>query len=473
MFVSSRRGTAPRSSWRASIIVVAVVAVVVALRADDCRAAEIEATEEWTLLEEGDTIPAGLHVRVDLSTGQKWAKLVDPNDDRDDAAAVAVASIAATPRGATTTTEDDGDPSRSSRTYDFAAMHRALSRLDEEARASFGGLPEPPTLEETTRDPASVRAFEERMEEIWKERQARLAELEVADVPKLLRSRVEDLEARRSSPNDGDLRARALFALEDLGAQLVDLDVARDFLTLGGWPSLVAAATVEDDDETRAAALRAAGTALKNAAEFSSWATRAVFLDGRPTTALDAAVESAASSLVDPGRSALRKPSLYALGALLRGNPEARRYLLRRRRVVDGLGAALTRTDARSARRLLTLASDLSEERDLNDDDDRGDGEDDVAAAFSAPAWCRFVPTALDVATDLPAAEEVLRAARGLSSRCRRGRTTTDWRTSLDDAERRLRAADADEEWRAELLALWREVDERTTMPTTTDRDGR
>ena len=46
-----------------------------------CTAKEITGTNEWQLLQENDTIPAGLHVRLDLSTGQKWAKLPSDNDN--------------------------------------------------------------------------------------------------------------------------------------------------------------------------------------------------------------------------------------------------------------------------------------------------------------------------------------------------------------------------------------------------------
>jgi hypothetical protein len=41
---------------------------------------EIVATDEWTLVQEGDTIPAGLHIRLDITTGQKWVKLLDDED---------------------------------------------------------------------------------------------------------------------------------------------------------------------------------------------------------------------------------------------------------------------------------------------------------------------------------------------------------------------------------------------------------
>mmetsp|Transcript_27672 Transcript_27672/g.32747 ORF Transcript_27672/g.32747 Transcript_27672/m.32747 type:complete len:741 (-) Transcript_27672:204-2426(-) len=50
---------------------------------------EIIATREWQLLEEGDTVPAGLHIRMDITSGEKWAKL-DSDDDGDDVEVVDV-----------------------------------------------------------------------------------------------------------------------------------------------------------------------------------------------------------------------------------------------------------------------------------------------------------------------------------------------------------------------------------------------
>ncbi|EJK72227.1 hypothetical protein THAOC_06257 [Thalassiosira oceanica] len=52
-------------------------------------AKEIVATTEWQVLADGDTIPAGLHVRIDLSTGEKLVKI--PTDDsRDDSIKAAI-----------------------------------------------------------------------------------------------------------------------------------------------------------------------------------------------------------------------------------------------------------------------------------------------------------------------------------------------------------------------------------------------
>ena len=45
-------------------------------------AKEIEATHEWTLIGENDTIAAGMHVKMDMTTGEKWVKLMDEKDQK-------------------------------------------------------------------------------------------------------------------------------------------------------------------------------------------------------------------------------------------------------------------------------------------------------------------------------------------------------------------------------------------------------
>lgn len=51
---------------------------------------EFQATAEWQEIPEGQGIPAGLHVRLDMTTGQRWAKLNDPTEDVGDASRMAV-----------------------------------------------------------------------------------------------------------------------------------------------------------------------------------------------------------------------------------------------------------------------------------------------------------------------------------------------------------------------------------------------
>ena len=46
-------------------------------------AKELEATKEWQLLGENDTVAAGMHIRMDMTTGEKWVncKLPDGGDE--------------------------------------------------------------------------------------------------------------------------------------------------------------------------------------------------------------------------------------------------------------------------------------------------------------------------------------------------------------------------------------------------------
>jgi hypothetical protein len=63
------------------LLLSARVAVVVESR-------EIVTTQSWQLLGENNTIPARLHMQMDMITGEKWAWLfdVDDNDDNDNGA---------------------------------------------------------------------------------------------------------------------------------------------------------------------------------------------------------------------------------------------------------------------------------------------------------------------------------------------------------------------------------------------------
>ena len=42
-----------------------------------CSAKEIVPTKKWQRVMENDTLPAGMHIKVDLQTGEKWAKIAD------------------------------------------------------------------------------------------------------------------------------------------------------------------------------------------------------------------------------------------------------------------------------------------------------------------------------------------------------------------------------------------------------------
>ena len=87
------------SYFRFFMMLSLVMIVSLSLSSSLSSAKEIEATNEWQLLKPGDTIPAGLHVRMDLETGQKWAKLVDGQE-----------KVSSSKKAVSTSTSKDSQP---------------------------------------------------------------------------------------------------------------------------------------------------------------------------------------------------------------------------------------------------------------------------------------------------------------------------------------------------------------------------
>ena len=272
----------PRPARPATLLALAYLSLLLLLLlaallpAAHCR--EIVATDEWQLLSENDTVPAGLHVRMDLSTGEKWAKL--PSDDDDESIKAAssdgrrVASAEVDGSGALSivetaedgneghdegTVDDEGSEGAPPSAKDYVMMHRVLKKLPPDELDRFGGLPAIPEIAAST-DPALVvtperRAeFERRMEELWRARQEELRraqEEDLADLPGMLKERRRVLHEylldpegsrkrildKRASARDGAdggeedeeiVADDVVSALRDLEYQLADVDMARD-----------------------------------------------------------------------------------------------------------------------------------------------------------------------------------------------------------------------------------------------------
>jgi len=393
-------------------------------------AKEIEPTKEWQLLGENDTIPAGMHVRMDMTTGEKWVKLMDDDDDDDDkdgddetgsskeassSASVAIINEDGSVQleeetSETSTSSSESSSSTSSlssdekRNFDFEMMHRTLSKLPPEEQERIGGLPEIPLSNtESTDDSVAKKKrrelFEQRMIEIWQRRQEELRafqESTVVDLPDLLKDRIKDIDSYLKDPigarNQINLDISPenvpegvitdiLSALNDLEFHLTDVDMARDFHTLGGWPllaSLVAesshvpstineggnSTTVNDDDESirrsssstkeveerskimkiRALAAWCMGTAVKNTGEFSMYATEPISLIDAAgvtkTTPIDLLIDVFLETNLDDGGNPwevrnLQAKTLYAISSMLRGNRAAQAHVIQGKR--DGL----------------------------------------------------------------------------------------------------------------------------------------
>jgi len=269
-----------------------------------CYCEEIVATKEWRLLKENDTVPPGLHIKMDLSTGEKYAKLIDDEDgegkEKQNKHSLSekseILKKEVSVDGSLVIVENDSDNHEELADEDVIVIHRTLSQLPEDEKERIGGIPElPPPLNSMKYSKEQYEAFQEKMRSVWKERQKELLELQdqLADFPKLLKNRINSLisyvdRGYIHSPNDivGDVT----FVLEDLEYQLSDIDMSRDFHTLGGWKVLMSLlvdqshtnATLTYENNTKndnfyptqliqSKVALVMGTAVKNTEEFQVW----------------------------------------------------------------------------------------------------------------------------------------------------------------------------------------------------------
>jgi len=337
-----------------------------------CVAKEIEATNEWQKVEGNDTIPAGAHVRMDMTTGEKWVKLMSEDDKTEankvkdshiqrnaggsDKRSVSTAVIEADGTVVQDTEDDNEQLFEKNANYDFDMMHRTLSKLPPEEIVAMGGLPELPDSKE-----ASLRdEFEERMLEIWTKRQAELLEMQL-NFPEILKARITGIKEYIADPetqlesvdlnsdHDDDVVTDIVSLLKDLEFQLTDIDMARDFHTMEGWSMLVQLVaeathlpinkTINELSRIDQAKIRkiqsyaawAIGTAVKNTEEFFPYSVEPIALKtAKVSTAIDVLIDIFCQRYDDSNsweiRTILAK-SIYAIGAILRGNPIAQTHV--------------------------------------------------------------------------------------------------------------------------------------------------
>lgn len=512
-------------------------------------AAEIVPTKEWALLKEGETIPAGLHIKMDLSTGEKWVKLPDVDNDlkeevvsivgeegtfsaevNSDGSIALVRNIDGTPKHEEQKEEitENASGGKKEPQYDFMMMHRTLSKLGEDEIIRMG-LPELPP------ENASLeikQEFETHMVEIWTTRQKALKELEVADLPKILKKRIYAIQtyiqdgviSYAGLTKDGTNEEEEVidnsieFVLDDLEYQLTDLDNARDFHTLEGWPLLVS--LLSDDAHLKAlehiqdnfaneteidqaiisafsqrrykqkiqtASAWVIGTAVKNVHEFLPWAledvSRLGFVSSTNKTpsgrinVLDLLLSQFQNTLIsDPEHEnheeiiqnkksglILQQKIIYALGSLLRFNPPAQEYFLSVNgpKILEEMLKALlyapnpSEKDLSLATKILSLGSDIVvEAREATDH------SQPVLDAFLSYSWCHSAPTLLNIYSqkkNISSQERMLNVMDTIALSCK-----DSWEEKTESVVRKimndLTESDIEKEWKDEILQLGEQV---------------
>eukprot|EP00980_Cylindrotheca_fusiformis_P023133 scaffold10187_cov195-Cylindrotheca_fusiformis.AAC.1 len=432
-------------------------------------AKEVEVTKEWQLLGDNDTIPAGMHVRMDMSTGEKWVKQID--EDGEEQASSTTESAVIQEDGSVqliATPQSDEKPETamtSENGYDFEMMHRTLSKLPKEEQERIGGLPELPQNVGSSRRITSEerKAFEKRMGDIWERRQQELKELQegIMDLPEVLKERIKSIKEYLTDPiahlnkmtldealPEGRV-SHIVSVLQDLEYHLGDVDMARDFHTLGGWQLLVTLLSEDvhvpqnktigrlsrrTEEKIRAVQAQAAwaiGTAVKNTEEFFPYAVEPFSIKNHDkTTAVDELINVFCHQYQDPGSWEVRKlmeKAIYGLGAVLRGNRLAQAHIVGR----DGasrLGTlfyAITSDQIQTVgvkviQRLLSLAGDVVSDIVLHPENATPDINTMIIAAFTSNEWCGATAQMIEVDEFLavPVQQTLLETVQVLAPRC-------------------------------------------------------
>ena len=453
---------------------------------------EIEATNEWKLLGENDTIPAGLHVKIDMTTGEKWVKQIDPeeedgqesgsnnesnNDNSHKGVSAVIQSDGAVQvdvKGSTGASSNGEAQKEGKPDYDFAMMHRTLSKLPPEEQQRMGGIPELPQGKTSwaTLTAAEREMIEKRMEEIWKRRQEELRKIEeefMLDLPKVLKDRIQRIQEYLLDPISNlsllptdasaqeDINSKVIVTdivsvLEDLELQLTDVDMARDFHTLGGWPLLVSLlsddahispnATIRNEgfpsrlvhkkQRVQAYAAWVIGTAIKNTGEFFPYAVEPVEIVKRDrsndsdapgskmtTTAIDLLIKLFLNDYDDDNSWDIRflqSKAIYGIGALLRGNRAAQTHVCatdgpaelgaKLKELVSPTSSRLTSANVKLIQRLLSLVGDIiTDVHTMGDEKYQTTNEQlhtAIIQSFTSETWCDATLTLLSTDRFIP-----------------------------------------------------------------------
>jgi hypothetical protein len=375
---------------------------------------------------------------MDMTTGEKWAKLLDAEEGQGTQSSKAATSVAAAIVQKDGTVQVEENDNQEDQGYDIGMMHRTLSRLPDEEKERMGGLPELPAGRGiASLTPRERELFEMRMKQIWEKRQQELKELQesMMDLPEILKERIKSIRAYLEDPTthlkEHDLDELApkgtvthiVSVLQDLEYQLTDLDMARDFHTLGGWPLLVSLlaeevhvsqnATVPNKKIPKMEAKRiqskirnvqtntawVIGTAVKNTGEFYPFAIEEVRIQGdRKTTSIDLLIQVFVQKYDDPGSWDIRKlheKAIYAIGSLLRGNRMAQTHVCATEgpnqlgKMLEQVSSErLTSTNLKLTQRLISLASDIVLDIDMDGEVEMEQLNGVIAKSFTSPSWC-------------------------------------------------------------------------------------
>ncbi|CAM9150854.1 unnamed protein product [Discosporangium mesarthrocarpum] len=369
---------------------------------------EVEATHEWRALRNNDLPPKGAEVRMDAVTGQRFVKLRD--EAREDGSVAQVgegdelADLSKLAKASISSLDDhpveDTDAARAERMLD------ALASLPPDERLRMGL-----DTEALRFVPLSERL--PHLERLWAVRQEELKEAYDAMVKpnELLQARIDVLQDVDATMSD---LMETLTLLED---DLSDIDMAKDFHTMGGFPLITSMLDTSRPEAVREAAAWAIGTAIRNDPYCQQWVLEEG-PHGEP-----AALTLLLQNIAVTKTSSLRAKLVFALSSGTRFNPRVQLMFGSMQGEV-ALSAMYDEEDTspQVRIRILVLVSDLVNEGA------RGSvaAQEAVAPVMASEGgegggkWCDRTHKALGWVDTPQALEKVLGAVRSLKDVCSR-----------------------------------------------------
>ncbi|RAW33435.1 hypothetical protein PC110_g10227 [Phytophthora cactorum] len=312
---------------------------------------EFVATNDWQELLPGQGVPRGLHVRLNLETGKREAKLVDPNEaETEESMRSVVVEPNAKETTVTVSTDISGDIDAEENENDMLTVTDEISEdtekvttediesiVKEEDEAPpaepnwnhekiydvLQALPEPPKVEgmdiHEAHEKMSPAEFRKQIVTLWKKRQAELKEAleSLQDDAKYLGKLLEQFkEAEEKGDAEGQLSV-----LEVLEWEVQDLDKTHVFNFIGGF-GIVAEYLNSTNLPVRASAAWVVGSAAKNYKDGQEWAIDAGVIPKLvDSLKLDIpSTEEAAKDVLE-----VKKKAIYALSSLVRSNERGQR----------------------------------------------------------------------------------------------------------------------------------------------------
>eukprot|EP00731_Ephydatia_muelleri_P021102 Em0013g829a len=339
-------------------------------------------TNEWQVVDDGQSIPPGLHVRINFETGVKEAKLLDP-EDKGEADHV--------------TTVDSSDDHRVTADVGvakatFSDDSKAFKPTGDQRRVHHYGNSDRRGIINKKTKPFTQQ---ELMEAVQKQGSSEEGPIQAITYSAPVRESdgysdsMPHLHNVHRNPTDvevmvellgvlGDVRTHhpeSLQALEELEYHVHQLDNARELNSVGGLVVLLRLLNASSD-EVRGMAAQVLGSAVQ-----SNPPVQTEVLGYGGLDLLWALVRSEGES------ESVKKRALFAVGALLRRNPVAQHTFLAVHHGFDVLARKFSGSSPQFQLRAVTLVTDL-----VSEEQERAATTQGVSPPISwASGWCGHV----------------------------------------------------------------------------------